>query len=410
MIRIAVAGLGGYGSVLVRHIAKASEKVDCKIVAGVKSRRAQFAKVAENLAAQSGELFTDTMTMFEKMQGKAEVVFITTSINSHLDYALAAVKYGYHMHLEKPAAATVQEIDIIDQAVKDAGRICLVGFQSIHGSDINSLKDLVVSGKLGKIKKLTCWSGSPRTKEYYTRNNWAGRLRLNDQWVLDSPSMNALAHQINNMLYIASPEPGRYAIPTAVRAELYVAGAVDSHDTAAIEIQTDVGQNCYFIASHCPEEETGVTLKVEGEDGVGIYGTFDRGIKIIHKDGTEETRPSDRENSQKMVINLIEAIGKNDPSLIRCKLQDARLTTLALNGAHESSLKVHRIDPKYLRVVDEGTKDERTMVEGLNELLRTSAEKGCLFSDLDPAPPWAVAAKRYDLAGYKSFPQQFTWQ
>ena len=108
-----------------------------------------------------------------------------------------------------------------------------------------------------------------------------------------------------------------------------------------------------------------------------------------------------------MVANFIEAIKSDDASMIRCDLDDTRNAILALDGAHESSGKIHRIEGDAVRRDDDGTDKARTVVEGLNEAIASAAEKGCLFSDLDPAPEWAVATHPYDLSGYDEFPRRF---
>jgi hypothetical protein len=81
---------------------------------------------------------------------------------------------------------------------------------------------------------------------------------------------------------------------------------------------------------------------------------------------------------------------------------------LALDGAHESSGRVHRIDGSAAQTVDAGTDDERTVVEGMDDLLIRAAEGRCLLSDLDAAPTWTAATEPYDLTNYEGFPQQFT--
>ena len=60
-----------------------------------------------------------------------------------------------------------------------------------------------------------------------------------------------------------------------------------------------------------------------------------------------------------------------------------------------------------MQVAAEGKEKGRTIVFGLDDLLNAAASKCCLLSQLPDAPPWAVATKAFDLAGYKTFPQQF---
>jgi hypothetical protein len=80
---------------------------------------------------------------------------------------------------------------------------------------------------------------------------------------------------------------------------------------------------------------------------------------------------------------------------------------LALDGAHESSGRVHRISDGFKRRLDEGTDKARTVVEGLDKMLVQAARGRLLFSELPDAPGWAVSTQAYDLTGYTSFPQRF---
>ncbi len=407
MVNLALIGIGGYGWQLLRHVRKISEQVGCRLVAAADNRLEEFSERAKELTDEGVEIFDDAAVMYRRMQGRCDAVYVTTGIHSHAPLTIAAMEAGYHVHLEKPPAATVQEVDAMRRTAAATGKICLVGFQMIHSDSVRMVKDRIVSGRLGKLKRLICHACWPRPQAYYDRNEWAGKLRIGDKWVLDGPAMNALAHQTNNLLFLASAQADRFATPTAVRAELYAAGPVESHNVAAIETQTDQGATTYFIASHATQDETGVPIIVEGENGTATLDALERSARIVYSDGTEETFAAQTDPRSNMVANFIEAIKSDDASMIRCDLDDTRNAILALDGAHESSGKIHRIEGDAVRRDDDGTDKARTVVEGLNEAIASAAEKGCLFSDLDPAPEWAVATHPYDLSGYDEFPRRF---
>jgi len=414
MIRLALVGFGGYGWNLIQAINQVAEQVGCRLIAAADARLAAIPEKAHELSAAGVELFSDPLAMFDVLRGKCDAVYVATGIPTHAQLAIAAARAGYHVHLEKPPAATVQELDEMLAALVAAHRFCLVGFQALHGDDIRFIKDRVVSGRLGRVKTLACRAGWPRDRAYYTRNDWAGKLRVqdagrggpaHDAWVLDGPAANALAHQITNMLFLASPEPNRLATPTSVRAELYAAGPVESHDTAAIEIHTAEGARAWFLASHCSEANFGPTIEIEAERGRVVWGMRD-GACIRCADGPEECCPRDN-GAPKMVANFVEAVRANDRSLLRCDLAEARKFVLALDGAHESSGRIHRIGPEHSRRVGEGA-ESRTVVAGLDELLTRAGQQCCLFSDAGDRPPWAVTTEAFPLAGYQGFPLQFS--
>ena len=405
MLRIAIVGFGGYGWNLVKRMDDPRWRDRCELVAAADIRLDKFADRAKELSDRGVEVYGDAIEMFERLRGRCEAVHIATSIHSHAPLMIEAAARGFHVYLEKPPAATVQEVDRMIEAQQAAGVVCLVGFQQIHGADAQFLKQRIASGRLGRIRTMACRAGWPRGAAYYARNEWAGLLRSGEGWVLDGPATNALAHQLNNLLFLAGQGARDYASPARVRAELYAAGPVESHNTAAIEMETPGGVRALFLGSHCTQETFGPIVEIRAERAEVLWHPFKR-VEITYADGATEAAEND-EAVANMIANFLDAAEHNDPSEVRCSLADARNMALALNGAHESSGSIHRIDVPAVHTVDPGTDNERTVVEGLDDLVTRAAEHCCLFSDLADAPAWSVPTKPYDLTSYTSFPQQF---
>ncbi|MFP4355740.1 MAG: Gfo/Idh/MocA family protein [Phycisphaerae bacterium] len=405
MIRLGIIGFGGYGWSLVRTIEKHSARLNCRLVAAADTRMSELPERSVHLLQEAVALSDDALCLFDSMQQQMDAVYIATGIGSHMPLTVAAARRGYHVHLEKPPAGTVQEVDAMRKALADHGRLCLVGFQAVHKADVGELKRRICQGSFGRIRSLSCWAAWPRGAGYYARNDWAGRLQSGRTWVLDGPASNALAHQITNMLLLASDEEG-LADPVAVRAELYAAGAVDSHDTAAIEIKTAQGPEIHFLATHRCEGYHNPLITIEAEKA-RIEWDFNRGATIHHSDGRVETLPGDNANQHgNMVENFIQAVRNEDPAILRCSLDEARKMVLALNGAHESSRRIHRIGPEYL--TEEGPDPDFRNIRQISEILQAAAEAHCLPSDLPQPPGWAVATQPFVLKDYHTFPDRFT--
>ncbi|MFP4141294.1 MAG: Gfo/Idh/MocA family protein [Planctomycetota bacterium] len=406
MIRLGLVGIGGYGWSLAQAIHKARKQAGCRLVAAADARLEDFPERTAELEGFGVQLFDDAQAMYDAMAGKCDAVYIATGIASHEPLATRAIRAGYHVHIEKPTAATVQEVDSILATLRDADRMSIIGYQAVHGNDIRFLKEHLCAGAIGEVESLVCHAGWPRKRFYYDRNPWAGELQQGRRWVLDGPAMNALNHQINNMLHLASSQPGAFATPSAVRAELYAAGPINAHDTAAIAIDTVEGPRATFLATHCPDGYWGPEMTIHGSEGTAWWRM--RSQAVIRPDDGEEIRcDADNVEHGEMVANFMDALRQEDPSIIRCDAADGRQAILALNGAHESSRRIHRIDPQYLRRKNEGTSREQTIIPGAEKIIRAAAERGCLFSELDDAPAWAVSTERFALDGYTEFPQQF---
>lgn len=407
MIRLGLVGIGGYGWTLAQTIQHERRPAGCRLVAAADARLESVPERVAELEESGVALFDDAIEMYSAMVDKCDAIYIATGIASHEPLATRAVRAGYHVHIEKPLAATVQEVDSILAALDEEDRMSIVGYQAIHGNDIRFLKEQLCAGAIGEVKSLTCHAGWPRQKKYYDRNPWAGSLQQGERWVLDGPAMNALNHQINNMLHLASGEPGGFATPSVVRAELYAAGAITGHDTAAISIDTSQGPRALFLATHCCDGHWGPRITIRGSAGTAEWRMHS--CAVVRPDGGKELRcEAENVEHRGMVDNFVDAIRQSDPSRIRCDAAAARNAILALNGAYESSGRVHRIPADCVEKANEGTGREQTAIRGIEPVIRAAAERGCLFSDLDDAPAWAVAGEPFDLQGYAQFPQKFS--
>ncbi len=405
MIRLALVGVGGYGWTLHRWIHTAGRPAGARLVAAADVQMTELPERAARLLTEAVALSSDATAMFERLRGQCDGVYIATGIASHEALTVAALEAGYHVHVEKPPAGTVQEVDRMLAAAERNDRVCTVGFQAAHGADIRAMRDAILAGRIGAVRSISVRASWPRTRSYYERNDWAGSLKRGDRWVLDGPANNALAHQLTNMLVLAGGAPNVFAAPKAVRAELYIAGPHASHDTAFIEIATAEGPTLYWMGSHAAEKWFGPTLEVRGERG-SIEWTMRTGGVIRTPDGEEEV-PYDFDAHGRMVEGFCECIRTGDPSRDRCPLREARKMTLVIDGAHESAGALVRVPEAAVRRIEPGTGGERSIVDGLDERIRAAADRGCLLSDLPDAPDWARPTAPFDLADYTEFPVRF---
>lgn len=407
MIRLALVGIGGYGAMLTRHIQANQQRLDCRIVAAADLNLDDLPDKARPLADDGVRLYRDAMEMFSAEADNVDGVYIASSIFSHAKLTIAAARAGLHVHLEKPPAATVQEVDEMIAALDQNDRFCLVGFQALHSLDVLEIARRADAGKLGDIEAVTCWAAWPRKPSYYARNNWAGKLTVNGKWVLDGPATNALNHQIANMLRMVSGAEGVLARPTAVRAELYAAGPVEGHSTAAIQIATETGVDCTFLCSHCTEVFTNPQIHVRGSAGQAHWDYHD-GATVTYADGQTETIAHDGQQHARMIEDFVQAVRAGTGEQLKARLDQTRHVIAALNGAHESSGRIHRIDDRYTRMHAAGTEEEILTVPGVAEACRLGAANNCLISDLPDPPEWACPTEPFDLAGYQEFPRRFT--
>ena len=99
---------------------------------------------------------------------------ITTPSALHLEPALAAIRAGKHLMIEKPLDSTVEGTDhILREAEKAGVRVGSI-FQARFGDAARQLKAAIDAGRFGRMVLASCYVKWNRTAEYYT--GWKGKL------------------------------------------------------------------------------------------------------------------------------------------------------------------------------------------------------------------------------------------
>ncbi len=84
-----------------------------------------------------------------------DAVAIFTPDNFHAEPAIAALKAGKDVFMEKPMAITIEDCEKIIEAEKESGKKLMVGFNMRYMDHVNIMKDIIDAGTIGKIK--TIW-------------------------------------------------------------------------------------------------------------------------------------------------------------------------------------------------------------------------------------------------------------
>lgn len=144
MVNVAVIGAGYWGPNLIRNFAACPET---KLVAVCDKDPQRLGKV---LASYPGvEAVNDPELLWERSD--VDAVAIATPVDTHAPLALAALKAGKHVLVEKPLASSVRSGEAMVCAAKQAGRILMVDHTFIYGGPVRKIKEIVDSGELGDI-------------------------------------------------------------------------------------------------------------------------------------------------------------------------------------------------------------------------------------------------------------------
>ena len=163
-------GFIGAGAIAHFHARAVAEARGARMV-GVVSRRRS---TAETFAREYGIGFASDDFQALLRQPGLDAVCITTPSALHLEPALAAIRAGKHLMIEKPIDSTVEGTDhIFDEARKAGVRVASI-FQARFGDAARELKNAIDSGRFGRLVLASCYVKWHRTSEYYT--GWKGRI------------------------------------------------------------------------------------------------------------------------------------------------------------------------------------------------------------------------------------------
>jgi predicted dehydrogenase len=247
--RIAIIGVSGYGRVHLQLAKESLARGEVQITAATIINPDEESTVVAELRATGTEIFADHAAMFRAHAGRIDLCLIPTGIHWHARMTIAALEAGANVLVEKPLAGSVAEVAEIRRAEQRTGRFVAVGFQDLYDPSTQWLQQELQRGVIGRIQSVRFLGLWPRPRSYFTRNNWAGRLRADAMPVMDSPLNNAFAHFVMLSLYFAGSET-----PVLEGVELFRAHAIESFDTAVVRSRTASGVQLWFGASHASHE------------------------------------------------------------------------------------------------------------------------------------------------------------
>jgi len=165
-------GFGFIGAGAIAHFhARAVTAARGGRLVGVVSRRLA---TAEGFAREHGIGFASDDVQQLLSQPGLDAVCITTPSALHLEPALAAIRAGKHLMIEKPLDSTVAGTDrILAEADKAGVRVGSI-FQARFGDAARQLKAAVDAGRFGRMVLASCYVKWNRTAEYYT--GWKGKI------------------------------------------------------------------------------------------------------------------------------------------------------------------------------------------------------------------------------------------
>ncbi len=373
-IRILLVSIGMYGQ---KYLAEVTEKDVGGDVAAIVDVAPDLPERFPVIGEKGIPVYRSLGAFFER--DRADLAVLSSPIHLHAEMVLECLKNGANVLCEKPLCLTEDETLKMAETARKTGRFLAVGWQLNYDRAVLRLKQDILEGRFGRPLRFRCVHAVRRGRKYYARNGWAGRIMADGREVLDSPFMNACAHQFQMMTFLLGGTMESPVRVTSVQGELYRGNPnVENYDIAALRFQTEGGVPILYYTAH--------PLKTRnlGQDGVA---EFEHGRLTWGRDGVF-----------RMTMDNGESIcyGMDGSTPVMQKLYDAvRCTkegTAPLCGpesglAHlcgvrmAQLLPVRNIAPERVTWLEEDG-DLFPCVQGLEETFLTAAENWALPGEI----------------------------
>ncbi len=231
-IRILVVGCGHMGSA---H-ARAYQRLKDFEIAGLVSRGDGS---REKLAAEIGDCpqFSDFETALRETTPDA--VSINTYPDTHAAFAIAAMRKGCHVFVEKPLAETVSAAESVLQTARETDRKLVVGYILHHHPTYMKLVE--IGRTLGKPLVMRMNSNQQSFGAYWTTHK--------NLSAFVSPLVDCGVHYVDIMCRLTQARPLHvHALATRLSEEI----AADSYNYGHLHIRFDDGSMGWFEAGWGP--------------------------------------------------------------------------------------------------------------------------------------------------------------
>jgi predicted dehydrogenase len=153
---VAGIGVGGKGEGDIASFAK-SGKAEIAFLCDVDDRRA--AKSVANFP--KAKYYKDYRKMLDAEHKSIDAVSVSTPDHSHAVQAMAAMKLGKHVYVQKPMTHDVYEARMLTEAAKKYKVVTQMGNQGASGDGVRQLMEWHNAGLLGDVHTVYCWTNRP---------------------------------------------------------------------------------------------------------------------------------------------------------------------------------------------------------------------------------------------------------
>ena len=192
MIRFGIVGCGGISKWHINAVLNISETTLTAVCDDDPAR-------AETAGREYGvEYFSDVDKFFES--GLVDAVCVCTPSGLHAGLCVRALNLGLHVVAEKPLAITRPSLsDVLAAEKSSAGKLMTIS-QIRYGRDVRRARELIGSGRLGRVLMADLSMKYYREPSYFSNNPWRGTLAMDGGGAL----INQGIHGLDMMCWLCS--------------------------------------------------------------------------------------------------------------------------------------------------------------------------------------------------------------
>ncbi len=404
-----LVGLGGYArnirSLLLSERGQAGEadKQVVHLAAACSSNPSRHPEAVAELEANGAKIVPDFDAMLAMPE--IEAVWLPLPIDLHVPFTEKALAAGKAVMLEKPVAGCVQDVDRLIAARDKAGLPVLIGFQDNYDPVNMQFKKRLLAGAIGNIRSATVWCIWPRDSRYYGRASWAGAMKKDGAWVMDSPANNAMAHFINIALFFLGKQPNDAAAIEQVEVELYRVNPIENYDTISMRLTVEGGVPILFHLTHAAREGHNPRIRILGDAGEANW-IHDGPVTVSPSAPAKADLALAAERHKRPQLFMAERFTKlirgiEDDEVPMATLESARAQVLAINGASEATKIKALPESAYDKLPHEEGSTLRA-IPGIEQAFVKCTEQGKMLHE-SGLYDWTVPAGTKNLVGYKQF-------
>src|SRR5512141_2421067 len=141
-LNIAGVGIGGQGGGVLNDMKSENIVALCDV---------DWSKAAGTFKTfPNAQRFKDYRLMLEQRKD-IEAVMIATPDHMHAPIALAALRAGKHVYVEKPMAHTIEEARVMTLVAKETGLVTQMGNNGHAGEGLRQTREWIQAGAIGSV-------------------------------------------------------------------------------------------------------------------------------------------------------------------------------------------------------------------------------------------------------------------